>query len=61
VIDVGPMSGQSNVVCWLDERGLEAKEKLVQSIFEHAKKSSSTLTEGEILEICRRHGVTIPA
>ena len=61
VIDVGPMSGQSNVICWLEDRGLEARNDVVQSIFEHAKKSSRTLTEGEILEICRRHGVTLPA
>ncbi len=61
LIEVGPMSGQSNVVCWLEERGLEARTDLVESILEHAKKSPRTLTEGEILEICRRHGVTVPA
>ncbi len=61
VIDVGPMCGKSNVVCWLEERGLEAREDLVQSIFEHAKKSTRTLTEGEILDICRQHGLTVPA
>ena len=57
VIEVGPMSGESNVVYWLKERGLEAGPELVKAIFQKAKTSPGTLEEMEILEICGAHGV----
>ena len=47
-IEVGPMSGKSNVVYWLESRGLEAGEERVERIFENAKKSTTVLTEDEI-------------
>ncbi len=47
-IEIGPMSGKSNVVYWLESRGLEAGEERVDRIFEAAKKSSTVLTEDEI-------------
>jgi len=50
-IDVGPMSGRSNVVYWLERRGLEATEERVDRILVRAKASSSVLTEREILEV----------
>ncbi|HEX4962120.1 MAG TPA: LeuA family protein [Thermoanaerobaculia bacterium] len=56
VIEVGPMSGESNVVYWLRERGFEPHPELVQAIFQKAKTSLATLEEGEILEICAAHG-----
>ena len=55
-VEVGPMSGQSNVVCWLAERGWEPHPELVQAIFARAKKSATVLTDDEILAICREHG-----
>jgi len=45
---VGPMSGRSNVVYWLEKRGLEATEERVDRIFTAAKQSGSVLTEQEI-------------
>jgi len=57
LIEVGPMSGESNVVYWLKERGIEPAEALVKAIFQKAKSSSSTLEEAEILDICAEHGV----
>ncbi len=60
-IEVGPMSGQSNVLFWLRERGCEPPPELVEEIFRRAKASSRVLEEGEILEICREHGVTLAA
>src|ERR671924_1431340 len=36
-IEIGPMSGKSNVVYWLESRGLEATDERVQRIYEHAK------------------------
>jgi 2-isopropylmalate synthase len=56
VIEVGPMSGESNVVYWLEERGIEATPDLVKEIFQKAKGAAAILEEGEILEICAAHG-----
>jgi 2-isopropylmalate synthase len=50
VIDIGPMSGKSNVHYWLERRGIPATEELVDRIFARAKKSDHTLTDAEILE-----------
>jgi 2-isopropylmalate synthase len=58
VIEVGPMSGESNVVYWLQERGIEAKPDLVQEIFQRAKDSVTVLEESEILAICNARGIT---
>ncbi len=58
VIEIGPMSGESNVVYWLQERGIEAKSELVKEIFQKAKSSPATLEEKEILEICTARGMT---
>jgi 2-isopropylmalate synthase len=49
-IEVGPMSGKSNVVFWLEKRGLPATEEVVDRIFARAKRSACVLTEREILE-----------
>ena len=48
-IEVGPMSGKSNVVFWLERRGIAADEELVERIFRRAKASATVLTEQEIL------------
>jgi 2-isopropylmalate synthase len=54
-IDVGPMSGKSNVIFWLERHGYAASEELVDRIFAKAKASSSVLTSDEIAaEIPRR-------
>jgi 2-isopropylmalate synthase len=53
VIEIGPMSGKSNVVFWLERRGIKPSEALVEKIFLRAKQSDRLLTEAEILEICR--------
>ncbi len=55
VIEIGPMSGESNVVYWLQEKGITADRDLVTEIFQRAKKSTTLLDEEEILAICRRH------
>lgn len=52
-IDVGPMSGKSNVVFWLEKRGLPATDDNVERIFARAKSSSAVLTESEILQLLR--------
>ena len=50
VIDVGPMSGKSNVLFWLEHRGLATNDDLVDRIYQRAKSSDHTLTEAEIME-----------
>jgi 2-isopropylmalate synthase len=50
IIEIGPMSGKSNVLFWLDRRGLPASDEIVERIYQRAKASSSCLTEAEILE-----------
>ncbi len=52
-IDVGPMSGKSNVVFWLERRGIAATDELIDRIFSKAKRSATVLTEAEILEEVR--------
>jgi 2-isopropylmalate synthase len=47
-IEIGPMSGRSNVVFWLESHGMEATDELVDRIFTKAKSSSSVLTEAEV-------------
>jgi 2-isopropylmalate synthase len=48
-IEVGPMSGRSNVVYWLEHRGITADEELIDRVFRRAKGSRTVLTEDEIL------------
>lgn len=54
VIEVGPMSGQSNVKYWLREHGYEEDDQnLVQKILAVSKKMNHTLTEEELEGLCR--------
>ncbi len=48
VIEIGPMSGASNVVYWLEKNGYEPTEGLVERIFQTAKQSSRVLSSEEI-------------
>ena len=54
VIDVGPMSGKSNVLFWLERRGIPASDDVVERIYRRAKASDHTLSEAEILECVER-------
>ena len=47
-VEIGPMSGKSNVLFWLSERGIEATEERVNRIFGAAKQSNRLLTDQEI-------------
>jgi 2-isopropylmalate synthase len=49
IIDIGPMSGKSNVLFWLEHRGLAAEEEVVERIYKLAKSSDHTLGEAEIM------------
>jgi 2-isopropylmalate synthase len=51
-IEIGPMSGRSNVVIWLQRHGIEPNNELVDRIFRFAKTSDRLLEESEILQLC---------
>ena len=50
-IEIGPMSGKSNVVFWLERRGIEPTDELVDRIFTKAKAADAVLTEAEIRKL----------
>jgi 2-isopropylmalate synthase len=50
-IDIGPMSGKSNVIFWLESRSLPASDEVVDRIFAAAKGSNRTLTGEQIQRI----------
>jgi 2-isopropylmalate synthase len=54
VIEVGPMSGESNVVYWLEQRGIDPGPNLVKAVLDAAKQSSGLLSEAQILSIVER-------
>jgi 2-isopropylmalate synthase len=52
VIRIGPMSGKSNVIFWLESHGVEPTEARVERIFGAAKDSNRLLEDGEIQALC---------
>ena len=56
IIEIGPMSGKSNVLYWLERHRIPADEALVAKLLEAAKQSARVLTEEELLTLCA--GVT---
>lgn len=48
VVRIGPMSGRSNVVYWLEKRGIPATDALVDRIFQAAKASNRMLEDAEV-------------
>jgi 2-isopropylmalate synthase len=50
-IEIGPMSGKSNVVFWLERRGLPATDEIVDRIFAAAKASTRTLSHERLRQI----------
>ena len=52
IIEIGPMSGKSNVLFWLERHGIPADDALVNRIFDAAKQSARVLTDGEVLALC---------
>ena len=53
-IEIGPMSGKSNVIFWLEQRGLPAPDEVVDRILETAKAAATVLTEDEIRAVIAR-------
>ncbi len=51
-IRIGPMSGKSNVIFWLESHGLEPTDERVERIYGAAKESNRLLADGEIRALC---------
>jgi 2-isopropylmalate synthase len=60
-IDIGPMSGKSNVIFWLEKRGLPATGAVVDRVFARAKASATVLTDAEIIEAVRGNAPGTPS
>ncbi len=52
-IEVGPMSGRSNVIFWLERRGLPATEAIVERIFTAAKASNRVMSHAQIEQMLK--------
>jgi 2-isopropylmalate synthase len=59
VIELGPMSGQSNVVYWLEERGISPTPELVEALFQACKLAAEVLPEEEALRITAQSGAVV--
>lgn len=55
-IDIGHMSGKSNVKAWLKTRGYTYSESLCQAILSRAKATDHTLEPAEVEAVIREHG-----
>jgi 2-isopropylmalate synthase len=51
IIEIGPMSGKSNVIYWLEKRGFDSSEDRVNRIYQHAKEATCVLEESEIMRL----------
>ncbi len=52
IIEIGPLSGKSNVLFWLERHGIPADEATVTRILDAAKQSARILTDEELHSIC---------
>ncbi len=53
IIRVGPMSGKSNVVWWLEEHDYEVTDERVEALFQAAKKSRRLLEDDELHQLAK--------
>ena len=52
IIEIGPMSGKSNILYWLARHRIPADDALVNRIFDAAKQSARVLTDDELHALC---------
>ncbi len=52
LIEIGPMSGKSNVLFWLEKHRIPADDITVTRIFDAAKQSSRVLSDAEVFALC---------
>lgn len=60
-IEIGPMSGASNVTFWLRQRGIEPAPELVQAILTRAKAADHVLTSEEVQAVIAQQGTNTAA
>jgi 2-isopropylmalate synthase len=58
IIEIGPLSGRSNVIYWLEKRTILASDDLVDRIFAAAKQAERVMTDPEILAVIKATSVT---
>jgi 2-isopropylmalate synthase len=51
IIEIGPLSGRSNVIYWLERRGIPSSDELVDRVFASAKQAERVMTDAEVLSI----------
>ncbi len=56
-IEIGHYSGESNVVYWLQKRGIEPLKPLVAAILQTAKRGNRVLTDEEIRQVIKEFNV----
>ncbi|MBZ5662058.1 MAG: LeuA family protein [Acidobacteriia bacterium] len=54
IIEVGPMSGKSNVLHWMDRHGIAPSDEIAQRVLDAAKLASTVLTDEELFALCRQ-------
>ena len=52
---IGPMSGKSNVIFWLEAHGYDTLDGIVDAVFSAAKNSRRNLTDDQIEAIVAEH------
>ncbi len=58
IIEIGPMSGKSNVIFWLERHGVPVQDDVVDRIYQRAKSMDRCLTDSEIRECCQSSAST---
>lgn len=53
VITIGPMSGRSNVLWWMERHGVRPDEARIAAVLERAKRSDRILKDEEIWDVLR--------
>jgi len=56
IVEIGPLSGKSNVIYWLSRHGIPENDEVVNRIYEAAKQSPRVLTDDEVRALCAAPG-----
>jgi 2-isopropylmalate synthase len=59
IIEIGPLSGRSNVIYWLEKRKIPATDERVDRIFAAAKQAERVMTDEEILALVGPAAATV--
>lgn len=57
-VEIGPMSGKSNVLFWLEKNGMPVSDALLHRILAAAKESSRVLTDAELHALSKTEAQT---